>query len=641
MQFKHPELLYALFLLIIPILVHLFQLRKFQKTAFTNVKFLKEVTLQTRKSSQLKKWLVLSSRLLALACIVVAFAQPFIATESALKTDKETVIYLDNSFSMQAKGAQGELLQRAKQELFENSNLPDIFSWFTNTSSYTNVEKVNFKSDILKTEYSANQISLEQVLLKAENLFSKKESTEKNLIWISDFQGQEKFPDVLGKNIKISTVQLKSTNKNNISIDSIFISSVSSDAISLTAQLTNYGSPLENMPVSLFNEEVLVAKTSVDFSTSSTVTVPFEIKSKTEFNGKISIIDQRLLFDNDLYFNSNKRSKIKVLSVNEADDSYLHKIFTKDEFDFVSQPINKLDFNLILEQNTILLNELESIPNSLLTALTTFAENGGTLVIIPSEKVEISTYNQLFKLLQLGVFSQKVEQEKQITTIHFSHPIYQNVFDKQVTNFQYPKVNFFYPISGNNIKVLSFQDGKEFLLQNKTSYVFTSSIKAENSNFKNSPLVVPTLYSIATNSLPLPNLYYNIGKENNFAVAVQLPKDHILKLKNAEVDFIPLQKNTSNKVTITTTDTPSKAGIYSVFDKELELEKVSYNYSRKESDLRYLDAATWLGTENYNAINSLFEKVAQNDNIRNFWKWFVIFALLFLVIEMFLLKLLK
>ena len=561
MQFKHPELLFALFLLIIPVLIHLFQLRKFQKTPFTNVKFLKEVTLQTRKSSQLKKWLVLISRLLALACIIFAFAQPFIASESALKTDKETVIYLDNSFSMQAKGEKGELLKRATQELFENTNIPEMVSWFTNTSSYSNSKKENFKSEILETEYSANQIPLEQILLKAENLFSKKETSEKNLIWISDFQGQEKFPDALGKNLKISTVQLKPINKNNISIDSIFISSVSSDAIFLTAQLTNYGSELENIPVSLFNEEILVAKTSVDFSSSSTVNATFELNNTSEFKGIVSITDQVLLFDNELYFNINKKNKIKVLSINEADATYLQKIYTQGEFDFVSQLINQLDFNLILQQNTILLNELENIPNSLQTVLISFVDNGGTLVIIPSEKAEINSYNQLFKVLNLGVFSKKVEQEKQITTIHFSHPIYQNVFDSQVTNFQYPKVNSFYPVSGNTIKVLSYQDGNGFLLQHKTSYVFTSSIRTENSNFKNSPLVVPTLYSIAKNSLPLPDLYFNIGEENHFAVAIQLPQDPILKLKNKEVEFIPLQKNTSNKVTITTTDMPSKAGI--------------------------------------------------------------------------------
>ena len=59
MQFKHPEILYALILLIIPIIIHLFQLQKFKKVAFTNVEFLKRIELQTRKSSKLKKWLIL------------------------------------------------------------------------------------------------------------------------------------------------------------------------------------------------------------------------------------------------------------------------------------------------------------------------------------------------------------------------------------------------------------------------------------------------------------------------------------------------------------------------------------------------------------------------------------------------------
>ena len=63
LQFKHPEILYTLFLLIIPIIVHLFQLQRFIKVPFTNVKFLKQITLQTRKSSKLKKWRILLSRL--------------------------------------------------------------------------------------------------------------------------------------------------------------------------------------------------------------------------------------------------------------------------------------------------------------------------------------------------------------------------------------------------------------------------------------------------------------------------------------------------------------------------------------------------------------------------------------------------
>jgi hypothetical protein len=77
MNFKHPEFLYFLFLLVIPILVHLFQLRRFKKEYFTNVQFLKELSIQTRKSSTIKKWLLLLTRLLLLIFLILAFAQPF------------------------------------------------------------------------------------------------------------------------------------------------------------------------------------------------------------------------------------------------------------------------------------------------------------------------------------------------------------------------------------------------------------------------------------------------------------------------------------------------------------------------------------------------------------------------------------
>ncbi|VAV83066.1 FIG00651956: hypothetical protein, partial [hydrothermal vent metagenome] len=119
MQFKNPEILYLLFLLIIPILIHLFQLQKFQKVAFTNVKILKKIEQQTRKSSKLKKLLILLTRLLLFSFLILAFAQPYLKKENA-DIGRETYIYLDNSFSMQAKGESGALLQKAKNDLIEN-----------------------------------------------------------------------------------------------------------------------------------------------------------------------------------------------------------------------------------------------------------------------------------------------------------------------------------------------------------------------------------------------------------------------------------------------------------------------------------------------------------------------------------------
>tara|TARA_R110002072_G_scaffold199405_6_gene357072 strand:- start:11591 stop:13534 length:1944 start_codon:yes stop_codon:yes gene_type:complete len=647
MQFKNPELLFAFLLLVIPIIVHLFQLRKFQKTPFTNLKFLKEVTLQTRKSSQLKKWLVLLTRLFALACIILAFAQPYSTTKTDAAAQSETVIYIDNSLSLQAKGAQGEMLKTATQQLFKNSNIPEELSWFTNNSSSQKTTTANFKSAILDLSYSSNSLNLRETLLKAESFFSNDQTTIKNLVWISDFQGQENFPDLSNSNLNISTLQMRPSNTNNLVIDSISISGVNSSSLELSVLISNYGEAQENVPIALYKKEALIARTSVEIQKNASATATFEVED-TNFEGTISITDQSLLFDNQFHFNINKKSKIKVLSIHKESDAFLRKIYTSDEFDFTSQQLNQLDFNILQEQNTIILNQLEEINTVLQNALNAFVENGGSLVVIPPEEINLSSYNSFFSQFNLGSISKSSSEEKQITTIHFSHPIYQNVFEGQVTNFQYPKVGRHFLLlpagrqsSRNHTPVLSFEDNSDFLIQSQNIFVFTGALTTENSNFINSPLVVPTFYRIAKQSLPLPDLYYTIGNQNEFAVPVSLPQDHILSLKNETVDFIPLQRNSSNKVLITTNEQPEEAGIYGVFDKETKLQSVSFNYARSESKLTYMNPANWVGTTNYNSLDAVFEKLAEDSSVREFWKWFVIFALFFLAIEMFLLKLLK
>jgi len=140
MQFKHPEILYFLFLLVIPILVHLFQLRRFKKEYFTNVQFLKELSIQTRKSSAIKKWLLLFTRLLLLTFLILAFAQPFFPGKDSQKSTNEMYIILDNSYSMQAKGKKGELLKRAVQDLLEQTPEAQNFSLITTSESFWNTD---------------------------------------------------------------------------------------------------------------------------------------------------------------------------------------------------------------------------------------------------------------------------------------------------------------------------------------------------------------------------------------------------------------------------------------------------------------------------------------------------------------------
>ena len=641
MQFKHPELLYALLLLAIPIIVHLFQLRRFQKEAFTNVKFLKKITLQTRKSSQLKKWLTLFTRLLLLACVIVAFAQPFSSNSKSFNTKTEMVIYLDNSFSMQAKGSNGTLLNSAIQDIIENIDDSEQITLFTNDLTFKNTTLKSIRNELIELSYSPNQLTYDAVVLKGKNAFSNDKGSLKNLVLISDFQ-QKKDPFLFENDSLVTTklVQLKPATQSNVNIDSVYVSKLNVENIELNVILKNQGNPIETLPVSLFNDGNLVAKSAVTIEDFANTV--FTIPNNTLFSGKLTIEDANLQYDNNLYFNLNKRDHINVLSINEADDMFLKKIYTPDEFNYSSFGFRELDYNALENQNLIVLNELKEIPSSLITALKAFTDNGGFILIIPSDEITLNSYNQLFNNYLLTNFLDKNPNEKKITAINFSHPLLANVFDKKVTNFQYPKVNSFFRLGSiSNPSVLGYEDGSPFLLQSGNAYSFSASLNDGNSNFKNSPLIVPVLYNIGKQSLKLPQLYYTVGNTNTIDVNTKLSQDDILTLGSEDQNVIPLQQSYANKVELITDEYPNEAGIFSVNNKEEHLTNLSYNYDRNESNLNYIDLSSIENVTISSAVGSTLQSIKSEANVNELWKWFVIFALAFLIIEMLILKFFK
>ncbi|MEM9144190.1 MAG: BatA domain-containing protein, partial [Bacteroidota bacterium] len=265
MQFTYPELLWALIALLIPILVHLFQLRRFKKTPFTNVKLLQRVVAKSRKSSVLKKWLLLCTRMLLLAALVLAFAQPFIPRKNAL-SKKETVIYLDDSFSMQLKKDGVSLLDQAIQELIQAIPSEEPFTLFTNAQVYERVRLKEVQNDWLALPYTAKQLNLDEIRLKAQSFFGQSEEMIKNLIVLSDFQERiaAKDSDSLA-GMREHRVRLRPDNLTNVSLDSIFVSDTSPDNLEVTA-LLSADRQTKDIPVSLFNGQELMAKTAAVFN---------------------------------------------------------------------------------------------------------------------------------------------------------------------------------------------------------------------------------------------------------------------------------------------------------------------------------------------------------------------------------------
>ena len=640
MQFKYPELLWALFLLLIPIIIHLFQLRRFKKTPFTNVKLLQKVVAESRRSSALKKWLLLVTRLLIIAGLVLAFAQPFFANKQAL-SKKETAIYLDNSFSMQAKKNEGTLLENAVQELIKTVPKESTFSLFTNDKVFKNVSLKEIQNELLTLNYSSKQLQLDEIDLTVQNLFTSDTSLIRNSIIISDFQNRiiADRPQI-ASGMQKHLVQLIPEDLTNIVIDTVYLSKTSPNSMELTTVLSSNGE-IEDIPVSLFNGDKLIAKTAAVFDEAKKAAVQFTIPQNEEVNGKIEITDMALSYDNQLFFNLNRKEKIKVLAIGEEDSGFLSRIYSEDEFIFNNTALSSLNYSTIEKQNFIVLNGVQTLPNALQTALKSFISNGGSLVVIPNKSVTLESYNRLLSNYGSTILGEKIRFGQNITGISFAHPLYQNVFEEQVTNFQYPKVSEFYRIQTRASTILSYQGGAPFLVGSDGFYLFTSALDDNTSNFKNSPLIVPTFYAMAAKSLRLPQLYHSIGGITEIDIPVVITNDNILKVVQGDYEFIPQQQYYANKTSLILSENPKTDGIYRITNGKSNIQNISFNIPRKESNLGYTPIENLISTSKNNSIAELFGQIEKDNRVTELWKWFVILALLFMMAEVLIQKIFK
>lgn len=642
MQFKHPEILYFLFLLLIPILVHLFQLRRFKKEYFTNVRFLKELSIQTRKSSKLKKWLLLATRLLILASIVFAFAQPFFKAKDSNNTTNEMYILLDNSFSMQAKGQKGELLKRAIEDLLSHAPENQTFSLITNSETFWNTDIKSIQKELQNLPYSASPFQLESLIAKVK---SRKSPYNKDVIIISDAVGL-RSTDLKGISSDLNTyfITPKAEQKSNISIDSVFIENTLDNFYEIGVKLSAYGENTNETPIALYNNKKLIAKTLVGFD-EKVKSISFTIP-KEDFQGYASVSDNSLEYDNQLFFSITKPQKTNVISIGSTEkSSFLSKIYTTQEFTYSNFELNALDYNLLEKQDAIVLNELKEIPQALQTTLKSFAEKGGNVVLIPSEESTVSNLNSFVSNFGNIQFKALQNSEKSVTKIAFNHPLYASVFEKKIDNFQYPTTKSSFEVTSNSPSVLGYSDQGNFLtaLQSQVAslYAFSAPINKVNSNFQNSPLIVPTFYNMAKNNSNTGVVALKIGANNPFFVNALIAKEEIVTVKNEQENFVPVQQVLSGKVKLTFNDYPQNAGNFGIYKKDDFLKNISFNYDRTESDLASANSDLLDDYKVIDSVETIFDTLQTDRTNNEIWKWFVVLTLLFLVTELFIQKFVK
>ncbi len=651
MQFKHPEYLYFLGLLIIPILVHLFQLQRFTKTAFTNVALLQKLVLETRKSSQLKKWLILTTRLLLFTALILAFCQPYFSNNNKELTPHH-FIYLDNSLSLNTRGAKGNIFQNTVKELIENTSNIGSYSLLTNNYFHEKLSSNELKDILLNTEITAKQSDLSDILLKIQKELKKQTKTLNKTYLISDFQqyNPKKSIDFTNVTSPISLIKTKNRQTNNLSVDSISINNQNNTTISLDILIRNQGIEKQGIPIALYNNTTVFSKQTFSIKENTTKIISFPIQNQITFDGKISL-DYRDAFDFDnlYYFTLNTPLKINVFSIGKTQD-FLAKIYTNNEFNFNTSSLQNINYNLLKKQELIILNELREIPSTLLDFIEKHLIQGKSLAIIPHQEIDKTSYNTFFQKLNIGQLLAHTKDSLRITDINFKSPFYKNVFSKEIKNFQYPIVKSYFQTNFNNTAPLvRFENKKNFISTFSVAkgrvYWISAPLNTKNSTFSKSPLIVPTFYNFGKLSAQLPQPSYTIGNRNLIDIPISLNKNEVVTIKNKASSFIPLQQAYKSKVQLETFEQPKSNGFYQVIQNNKNSYGLAFNYDSSESMLQFRDMKALIKGNSQlsysESVANALQEFEQKNKVTWLWKWFLAAAIVSLIFEILILKFFK
>ena len=682
MHFFHPYFLFGLFAVLIPVIIHLFNFRRFKRVYFTNVKFIKELKSETKRKSRLKHLLVLLLRILAVCALVLAFAQPFIPVSNDMikqGTRKAVTVYVDNSFSMEALSEEASLLGIAKKKAREIAAVyasTDLFQLLTNDFKGRDqrfISKDEFLERINEVNSSPGVKQLSEVFQRQSDLLNELNNETRISYMISDFQKNisdfDEIPDDTSK--MMFFIPVRAELKNNLYIDSCWFESPVQQVgqhTTLNIRIKNTADiDYEKIPVKLLINNIQKAVTSFDVKAHSetTLQLPYTVFSPGVQFGELQIVDYPVTYDDQFYFSYQVAESISVLCINDEErSSYLDAIFGNDSaFLYSTANSRQLDYSTFNAFNLIILNSVKSVSSGLAQELKRFIENGGSLVVFPAVDMYLQDYAKFLNRVNAGFYRAIDTSNTKVVKINVNHALYNDVFDRIPENIDLPIVKAWFPIRvlthSNQETLLELQNNNLFLnvqqIEKGLLYLFAVPLDDQFSNFQKHAIFVPTLYKMAVLSLSAGKLFYTIGKDEIVELnKVRLIGDNTFRIKRLDSDFevIPGFRSMESRTLIYLQNIITEAGNYKLESEDLIIGGLSFNYDRKESDLDCYD------TEEIREIlsdrkNSAFTKVVSgtgrsfSETLEDFhygkrlWKWFVLLALIFLAGEVLVLRFVK
>ena len=675
MSFLYPVFLFALLALAIPVIIHLFNFKRYKTLYFSNVTLLKLIKKESRKKSQIKQLIILAARLLAIASLVFAFSRPFIPLNNRTSKAAQQIvaIYIDNTFSMKNVNEKGQILEQAKLKAIEIANSYRAGTQYLILTSdllpqhQFLLNKEQFNQQVTEIKESTRSPKFSEIYAQViRSISGTTKKTDKIFYFLSDFQKNSIDFETLETDSTVWTYLLPfaSDKTNNLIIDSCWFE-VPGRKIDqqekLFVRLKNISEQAyQNIPIRLTINDSLRAISNISITGQQETIV--ELNYTNNAQGiqlcKVELDDYPIIYDNSYFMSYQVRSQMKALGIfNPLNNSsgYLKALFAGDELIAYDEfPENNVQIAQLKNYQCIFMISNQKISSGLKSELISFVEQGSSLVLFPNRTNNFDDYNALLTGLNGNMATSFDTASMGISEINYTHALYKEVFKKQEADADLPVIHGFLRFSEQIQKIetplLKFRNGKNALsthrFGNGNVYSFAIPIDKNNFSFIRHVVFVPTVYNMVLNSEEPQKYTYSIEIDEPVILNKnQVPEElNLINLQTKEEFKVSARNSGIGHKQLNLNDLIDGAGHFLITDGDEPIQSASYNFPRKESVPEFYSSENIQDQIDDNNLSQIqiiaateeqFSEILQDiNNGKQLWKLFVVLAIFFLMCEM-------
>jgi hypothetical protein len=425
MVFLTPLFLFGLLAALIPIAIHLIRKEKPPKLLFSTIRFMKKTSKKLVLFQQLQQLFLLMLRAGVLALLVLAFARPLFDQTLARLVDSDpqsAVILLDVSMSMRY-GNTFELAKEAALDLLDTMTSGDEVALVAFSGSAEFVNELDTDIESIRSRINGivepgNQSTRYMPNLRlADQLLEDSRYENRAVYLISDFQaiGDDDVRDnwKFAPGVAFTGIDVGNERSENLSITDVR----SPDQLlednsvqEILARVRSTGNAyLDRGEVSLVLNGDVIDRRSIDLANKSEEVISFtaNFADTGSYVGEIRVSGDSFSPDNSYYFTVDVLPKINVLVVNgEASENWFDDEghwfslavsgTAQSPFELTTVEPEEMTASLLRQNDVAVLLNVGSLSSAQAASLTSFVEEGGSVLFAPGDRVEATTFNSLF-----------------------------------------------------------------------------------------------------------------------------------------------------------------------------------------------------------------------------------------------------